>query len=130
MFSCMGTSKALGTNGLSPFFFQRNWSVVSLVVCQFVKDAFLKGAFPMEINETLITWNPNQEHLKRISQFRLISLCNVVVKGIAKVVANILKTLMPYLIGEQQCIFVPGHQGIDIVVIVQEAVRKKIGKKG
>lgn len=84
----------------------------------------------MEINETLITWNPNQEHLKRISQFRLISLCNVVVKGIAKVVANILKTLMPYLIGEQQCIFVPGHQGIDIVVIVQEAVRKKIGKKG
>lgn len=85
------------------------------------------------MNETPITLIPKQNLSKRISHFHPIVLCNVVVKGITKIIANWLKALMPGLVGEQQCSFVSGRQGIDNVVIVQKvmhSMRKKIGKRG
>lgn len=75
-----------------------------------------------EKNETLITSIPKQE---QISHFRPIALCDVVVKGITKIISNCLKVLIPKLVGEQQCSFVSGRQGIHNVLIVEED-----GKKG
>lgn len=83
------------------------------------------------MNDTLITLIPKQDQLERISHFRPITLCNVIVEGI-KLISNQIKVLMPGIVGEQQCSFVQGRQGIDNIVIVQEVIhsmRKRIGKK-
>lgn len=67
-----------------------------------------------------------------MAHFRPIALSNVV-KIITKIIANRLKPVMSSLVGETQCSFILGRQGIDNVVIVQEIIhsmRRKQGNKG
>lgn len=63
-------------------------------VWQFVHQAFHIGCFLVEMNSTLIMLIPKQEVPELISQFLPISLCNIVVKIITKIIANRLKPLM------------------------------------
>lgn len=62
-----------------------------------ITQAFAQGSFLPELNVTLITLIPKQETLELISQFHPISLYNVVVKLMLKIIANWLKFLMQNL---------------------------------
>lgn len=114
----MGANKASGLDGLPLFFFQVNSEVVGLAICGFIWSAFEKGSFPPVMNETLITLILKKEAPECISHFRPVMLCNVGIKGITKIIANRLKNLVPKLVSDQQCSFIPGRQRIDNVVIV------------
>lgn len=70
---------------------------------------------------------------EKITQFRPISLCNVLFKTITKTMVLRLKKVMPLLIGPAQSNFIPGRLSTDNIVIVQEAIhsmRRKKGRKG
>lgn len=70
---------------------------------------------------------------EKITQFRPISLCNVLFKIITKSMVGRLKGIITKLIGPAQSSFIPGRLSTDNIVIVQEAVhsmRRKKGKKG
>lgn len=82
------------------------------------------------MNETLISLIPKQTSPERMGHLRTISLCNVVVKCITKVIANRLKRCIGKRIGEEQSSFVLGRQGVDDVVLVQEIVHTMRLKKG
>ena len=61
-----------------------------------------------EVNKTLITLIPKIPNPNSFKHFRLISLCNVVYKIIAKILVARLRSLLHKLISPCQSAFIPG----------------------
>ncbi|KAJ0267106.1 Reverse transcriptase domain-containing protein [Hirschfeldia incana] len=129
----MGSFKAPGPDGFQPVFYQRCWETVGSSVVRFILLFFETGKLPEDTNNALVVLIPKVPKPERITQFRPISLCNVLFKIITKAMVGRLKGVMQKLIGPAQSSFIPGRLSADNIVIVQEAVhsmRRKKGQKG
>lgn len=129
----MDGRKSPGADGILAGFFQRFWHITGDPLTRFIQQAFRDGCFPPAMNHTLISLIPKQHPPECMAHFRPISLCNVVVKVISKVVANRLKPLMSKLTSANQSSFVHNRQAADNIIVVQEVVhtlRRKQGRIG
>ncbi|KAL9679650.1 hypothetical protein QQ045_017516 [Rhodiola kirilowii] len=79
-----------------------------------------EGQIEDELNKTLITLVPKKKDPERIEEYRPISLCNVLVKLVTKVLANRLKQILPEIISESQSVFVPGRLISDNILAAHE----------
>ncbi|KAG7585751.1 Pentatricopeptide repeat [Arabidopsis thaliana x Arabidopsis arenosa] len=130
---CMSRFKAPGPDGYQPVFYQTCWEVVGPSVVRFVLNFFESGILPAETNDALLVLIAKVAQPEKITQFRPISLCNVLFKIITKTMVLRLKKVMPKLIGPAQASFIPGRLSTDNIVLVQEAVhsmRRKKDRKG
>ena len=105
----MHPSKAPGPDGMSNFFFQKYWHIVGSFVTHVVLSVLNSGKMLRKINFSHIALIPKKKCPEQMSDFRPISLCNVVYKIISKVLANRLKLVLPFVISESQSAFVPGR---------------------
>lgn len=125
--------KAPGSDGFHASFYQKAWQVVGQSVFK-QADMFLKSGMMAEgMNDTLIALIPKNNCSTSASQYRLISLCNVIYKIITKAMTNRIKPILRKLIGQEQSSFVPGRQITVNILIYQEAIhslRNRQGKKG
>ena len=64
------------------------------------------GITPLHFNETHVVLIPKIKEPKRVTDFCLISLCNVAYKIASKTIANRLKQVLPQLVCENQSAFV------------------------
>ncbi|KAL5550508.1 hypothetical protein UlMin_000684 [Ulmus minor] len=94
---------------------------------------FVNGRHPLgSINETIITLLPKIKNPTRITEFRPISLCNVLYKIISKMLANRLRKIMDTVISQEQSAFIPGRLISDNAIIGFEclhAIKRQKTKK-
>lgn len=130
----MGPSKAPGADGMTAGFFQRYWDVVGEDIISAVQQFFRTGHLLKSFNHTQIVLIPKVKTPLQVSQYRPISLCNVVYKIIAKELANRLRLVLPSIISHTQSACVKNRQIVDNILIAQEVTHsmknKRTGKEG
>ncbi|KAL0449573.1 UNVERIFIED_CONTAM: hypothetical protein Slati_1513700 [Sesamum latifolium] len=72
------------------------------------------------LNHTHIVLLPKCVHPESVSDFRPISLCNVIYNLASKAIANCLKPFLANIISYSQSAFVPGHLILDNVLVACE----------
>ena len=130
----MHPTKAPGPDGMPPLFFQKYWDIVGPCVLDCVLQALNSGTMPPRANETYIYLVPKTKNPQKITEYHLISRCNVIYKIMSKVLANRLKKILPMVISEAQSAFVPGRLILDNVLVAFETMhtidQRRKGKEG
>lgn len=83
--------KSLGSDGLPALFFQNFWHIVGREVQDLALNILNNNDQPHDINKTFLVLIPKCKNPSTTKDLRLISLCNVVMKIVTKVIANRLK---------------------------------------
>ncbi|CAN1823284.1 Transposon TX1 uncharacterized 149 kDa protein [Linum perenne] len=96
----MHPDKAPGPDGLNPAFYKKIWDLVGEEVAHDCMRWVAEGQFPKEVRGTTIVLLPKKNNPTRMGDLRLISLCNVRYRILAKVLANRMRGIMPSIISE------------------------------
>jgi hypothetical protein len=116
----MHPSKAPGPDGMSSFFFQKYWHIVGQDVVTAIFSVVNSGHMLQKLNHSHLVLIPKKKNPQLVSDYRPISLSNVVYKILSKVLANRLKHVLPKIISESQSAFVPGRQITDNINVAFE----------
>ena len=77
---------------------------------------------PPKFNDTQIVLGSNMKNPKRVTDYRPISLCNVVYKLASKTLANRLKKILPTIIKDSQSAFVHGRLITNNVLVAFDTI--------
>jgi hypothetical protein len=103
-------------------------------VCKIVLNVLNSGVMNIGMNFTHIALVPKITNPVKVTDFRPISLCNVIYKLISKVLANRLKVWLPKIISPYQSAFIQGRLISDNIIAAYETLHtmhsKMFGKKG
>lgn len=90
----MCPTKALGPDGLPAAFFQKHWKSVGKRVLTTCMHILNDGGSIAPLNHTLIALIPKVKKPRKVTEYRPISLCNVIYRIVTKTIANRLKQIL------------------------------------
>ena len=130
MIKGMAPLKAPGPDGMPPLFFKTYWIDVGMDITQAILSSLNLGSILKSTNHTFITLIPEVQNLERVTEFRPISLCNVIYKIASKVIVNRLKPWLNFIISETQSAFIADRFITDNILIEFESLHQNncIGK--
>jgi hypothetical protein len=129
----MKSYKSPGPDGFHPIFFKNQWDIVGNSIVKFVSECFVNPNKIKEVNHTLITLIPKCQEPAKVTQLRPIALRNVIYKIVTKVVAQRIRSIIPYVVSNTQSSFIPGRNTTDNILVLQETIHSlnhMHGKKG
>lgn len=109
-----------GPDGFNVGFYLSAWSWIGDDVTNVVRNFYNTGIIPPQLNDTHIALIPKKLACRMPSDFRPISLCNVIYKIIAKSLANRLKVHLPDYIHPSQQAFIEGRRISNNIIVAQE----------
>ena len=118
--SQMTPLKAPSPDGMPPLFYQNYWDLIGNDITQAVLLFLNSATLPPHLNHTFITLVPKVSNPKVASDFRPISLCNILYKIFFKVLANKLKSSLPQIITEHQSSFTKNRLISDNIMVAFE----------
>ncbi|KAK3218382.1 hypothetical protein Dsin_012352 [Dipteronia sinensis] len=129
----MDPLKSPGIDGLPTDFYKRFWSVVGEDVSKVCLECLNECRYVKMINHSLPCLIPKMKNVERMSDVRLINLCNMIYKCVSKALANWLWKVIDFVIADSQSAFIPGRLITDNAMVGFEcmhALRRKVnGKK-
>ena len=126
----MGDLKAPGPDGMPVVFYKRFWDLVGEKVQTEILEVLNGGQIPKGWSETVIVLIPKVRNPSRLKELRPISLCNVVIKVVTKVIACRLKEVLDEVISPSHSAFVPGRLITDNILIAYETTHFLHYRKG
>lgn len=127
---CMDGEKASGADGFPPLFYQKFWSILGTEVTSFCLNVLNNQGDVSVCNHTLIALIPKVKQVRKVSNFRTISLCSTLYKIITKCLANRLKESLSNVISDNQSAFVPGRLISDNILAAFELLHLMKKQKG
>lgn len=98
----MHPEKSTGPDGLNLAFYQNFWHLVGREVFACCKTWMCDLTYPANLNDIMVDLIPKKDEADSMKDLRLITLCNVLYKVIAKVLSNRLREILPGIITENQ----------------------------
>ena len=120
----MHPSKSPGPNGMSLFFFQKFWHIVGDDVTEAILSMLNSGHFLRKMDFTHILLIPKKKEPQSMSDYRPISLSNVISRLASKVLANRVKTILPNIISDAQTAFVPDSLITENIFVAYEILHR------
>ena len=125
----MKEGKSPGNDGLTTSFYRAFWSEISDLVMGSLKEGWENGCFSDTQRQSVIRLIEKKgKNKEKINGWRPISLMNVDIKLLAKVLAERLKLVCKEIIGEEQLAYIEGndiHEGHLLMNKVLEMARSK-----
>lgn len=118
----MGPFKALGPDNFPSCFYQNNWEILRSEVSDAFLHFFETGELDESLNATNIALIPKIPNPDAVSDFRPISLCNILYKLISKILANRIKKVLPTIISSTQSAFIPRRLITDNITATYETM--------
>ncbi|XP_042974742.1 uncharacterized protein LOC122306380 [Carya illinoinensis] len=130
----MAPLKAPGPDGFGPCFYQNHWGIVSSEVCRAALEVLNGNSIDPNLNYTNIVLIPKTNSPRKVTEYRPISLCNVMYKIVSKAISNRFKHVLAEIISPTQSAFLPGRLINDNIMVAYELLhsmrKRKKGKVG
>ncbi|KAL5798205.1 hypothetical protein ACOSQ2_003025 [Xanthoceras sorbifolium] len=129
----MFPTKSSGIDGFPTLFYQKYWDKVRDLVSEAYLDCLNSGKSVRDFNYTLLVLIPKVSNPTRVSEFRPISLCNVIYKIIVTSLFNRFKYMLGNATSENQSVFLPRRMITNNAIIGFECIHslhKRLRDKG
>ena len=91
--------------------------MIRMEVWEILEDSRVTGKVLRALNATFLALIPKEGQAHRPKKYRPTTLCNVIYKLLTKVIARILKPILPTIISLEQSGYVEGRQILDSIIL-------------
>lgn len=111
-----------GPDGITAGLVQQQWGIFGPIIIDEVQKFFSTGIMKPHIAHSNLVLIPKSEAPLKVTDFRPISVCNLIYKVISKLLAKRMQPFMSSIISTSQTAFIPGREISENVLLLREVI--------